>query len=279
MKKLIPTLLVLLALVACKNDKSNTSEIDANASSTVDTLKDSSEKNTSETNLAKAYPEELLSVFKTHGGLNHWKKMNNLCFEMKGSDGLETHTVSLHDRKSKIENKKWSIGFDGSEVWLLKHELGYEGNPRFYHNLMFYFYAMPFVLADPGINYTSVEPTELQGKKYEGIKISYNDGVGDSSKDEYILYYNPDTYVMEWLAYTVTFRDQKQSNDWHFVKYEKWQEVNGFQLPRKMVWWNVKDGKPSEAKSSLKFGKVALTETKLDAAIFEKPSEAEYVKP
>ena len=32
--------------------------------------------------------------------------------------------------------------------------------------------------------------------------MSFNDGVGSSPKDDYIIYYNPDTYQMEWLAYT-----------------------------------------------------------------------------
>jgi hypothetical protein len=83
---------------------------------------------------------------------------------------------------------------------------------------------------------------------------------------------------MAWLAYTVTFKDQKKSDDWHYIKYDKWQDVNGLLLPEKLVWYNVENGKPKGKKMDVKFDKVTTTETMLDAAVFSKPAEAEYVK-
>ncbi len=279
MKKPILLLAVLMSLWACKNDTKTNSE-----NTIVDSKIEGVEIDSTNTSVIKdlekpkAYPAQLQAVFAAHGGLDHWKQMNNICFEMKGKNGDETHTVSLPDRKTKIESKDWSIGYDGNQVWLLKNNLGYEGNPGFYHNLMFYFYAMPFIIADPGTNYAAVEPTELDGKMYNGYKISYNDGVGDSSKDEYILYFDPETNKMTWLAYTVTFKDQKKSDDWHYIKYDKWQDVNGLLLPEKLTWWNVENGVPHDEKMDIKFDKVIATETMLDASVFAKPAEGEYVK-
>ncbi|MBT0608224.1 DUF6503 family protein [Aequorivita echinoideorum] len=282
MKKLILLLSIIVSLTACRDDKKNPPDTEMDTPRTEglenDTIDATEALERSSANEAKSYPVELQSIFTAHGGLSNWKKMNNLCFEMKGKNGDEVHTVSLPDRKSKIEAKDWSIGYDGKDVWLLKHDLAYEGNPRFYHNLMFYFYAMPFVLADPGTNYQAVEPAELDGKMYNGYKVSYNDGVGDSSKDEYILYFDPETERMTWLAYTVTFMDQKKSDDWHWIKYDKWQDVNGLQLPKKITWWNVENGKPHDEKMDIKFDKITATETKLDPSVFKKPAEAEYVK-
>ena len=83
---------------------------------------------------------------------------------------------------------------------------------------------------------------------------------------------------MTWLAYTVTFMDQKKSDNWNYIKYDKWQEVNGLQFPEKMTWWNVENGKPTNEKMDIKFDKITATETKLDASVFAKPAEAEYVK-
>ncbi|SRX55669.1 DUF6503 family protein [Aequorivita sp. CIP111184] len=279
MKKPILLLAVLLSLWACKNDTKTNSENTTIEPKIEELELDSTQ--TSATNDAekpKVYPAPLQAVFNAHGGLDHWKQMNNICFEMKGKNGYETHTVSLPDRRTKIESKDWSIGYDGKQVWLLKNDLGYEGNPVFYHNLMFYFYAMPFIIADPGTNYTAVEPTKLDGKMYNGFKISYDDGVGDSSKDEYILYFDPETNKMAWLAYTVTFKDQTKSDDWHYIKYNKWQDVNGLLLPEKLTWWNVENGKPHDEKMDIKFDKISATETILDASVFAKPSEAQYVK-
>mgnify|MGYP000347877703 CR=1 FL=1 len=279
MKKLIFVLAVIFTLSSCKNDKKENSE-NATENTEIERLEvDSTQTSVlKDAEKPKVYPAPLQAVFAAHGGLDHWKQMNNICFEMEGKNGDETHTVSLPDRKTKIESKDWSIGYDGKGVWLLKNDLGYEGNPVFYHNLMFYFYAMPFIIADPGTNYIAVEPTELDGKMYNGYKVSYDDGVGDSSKDEYVLYFNPETKKMAWLAYTVTFKDQKKSDDWHYIKYDKWQEVNGLLLPEKMIWFNVENGKPKGKKMDIKFDKIAITETMLDPAVFKKPSEAQYVK-
>ncbi|HLT49062.1 MAG TPA: DUF6503 family protein [Aequorivita sp.] len=275
MKKLILLLAILLSITACKNDKKTTADDPRAEGMELDSTETS---NVKEVEKPKEYPAQLQAMFTAHGGLNHWKKMNNLCFEMKGKSGEETHTVSLPDRKTKIESKDWSIGYDGKGVWLLKHDLGYEGNPVFYHNLMFYFYAMPFIISDPGTNYETVAPTELDGKIYNGYKVSYNKGVGDSPEDEYILYFDPETNKMAWLAYTVTFKDQKKSDDWHYIKYDKWQDVNGLLLPEKLVWYNVENGKPKGKKMDVKFDKITATETMLDASVFAKPAEAEYVK-
>ena len=270
-----------MSLSACRDDKKTTGEDPRVEGTEFDSTgveaPDGDPKN-AQTNTEKTYPATLQTVFTAHGGLDNWKKMNNLCFEMKGKNGHETHTVSLPNRKTKIESKDWSIGYDGKGVWLLKHDLGYEGNPVFYHNLMFYFYAMPFIISDPGINYEAVAPTELDGKLYDGLKVSYNKGVGDSPEDEYILYFEPDTNKMVWLAYTVTFKDQKKSDDWHYIKYDKWQDVNGLLLPEKLTWWNVENGKPKGEKMDIKFDKVTATETMLDAEVFAKPAEAEYVQ-
>jgi hypothetical protein len=281
MKNLAFFAFLLIVLAACRDDKKTTGEDPRVEGTELDsTGVDAPDGNpkTTQTNLEKTYPRPLQTVFTAHGGLDNWKKMNNLCFEMKGKNGFETHTVSLPDRKTKIESKDWSIGYDGKGVWLLKNKLGYEGNPIFYHNLMFYFYAMPFVISDPGTNYEAVAPTELDGKLYNGLKVSYDNGVGDSPKDEYILYFEPGTNKMVWLAYTLTFMDQKKSNDWHYIKYDKWQDVNGLLLSEKLTWWNVEDGKPTDEEMDIRFNKVTATETMLESSVFAKPAEAQYVK-
>ncbi|MCT8339838.1 catalase [Flavobacteriaceae bacterium TK19130] len=227
---------------------------------------------------AKPYPENLTKVFDTHGGLDRWKRMKNLCFfiEVPGVD--ETHTVSLPNRLTKIETSAWAIGYDGEAVWLLNHEdYGYQGNARFYHNLMFYFYAMPFVLADEGIVYTPLGVHELLGKEYNAFKISYEDGIGDSSRDEYILYSDPESYRMEWVGYTVTYRNNIKSGDWHFVKYDEWKPVNGLLLPKTISWYTVEGNKPKVKRNSITFLNRSITETELEPSVFKKPDSAEVV--
>ena len=127
---------------------------------------------------------------------------------MPKPDGKETHTTNLYSRKDRIDASNFSMGFDGEQVWLLDENGNYKGDPVFYHNLIFYFYAMPFILADNGIVYGETEDLVFQGKRYPGIRISYEVGVGTSYKDEYFIHYDPETYQMTWLGYTVTYRER-----------------------------------------------------------------------
>ena len=131
------------------------------------------------------YPVNITKVFDAHGGLDSWNTMKSLEFTMKKSDGDEITTTDLKNRRTFIEMPNHMIGFDGEMVWLKnKDTLQYKGNPKFYYNLMFYFYAMPFILADDGINYEDVDPLVFEDKAYPGIKISYESGVGESPEDE-----------------------------------------------------------------------------------------------
>ncbi|WP_432410752.1 DUF6503 family protein [Rasiella sp. SM2506] len=266
MKKLILLLVATSALLACKDDKKEEDPL---------VINDTVEISEIET---PNYPPALAAVFKAHGGWDTWNNMNNLCFEVDSKGGTETHTTDLKNRKTKIEHKDWSIGYDGSEVWLLQNKKNaYQGNARFYHNLMFYFYAMPYILGDEGIVYTNVDPTELDGKLYNGIKVGYENGIGDSPEDEYILYFDPETNQMAWLGYTVTYQSGENSEDWHFIKYDAWEEVNGLILPKKLTWYNVKDNKPTDERNDMLFDKITVSDLTLDSDVFAKPEEATVV--
>ncbi|MCW5521024.1 hypothetical protein J1N09_14335 [Aureitalea sp. L0-47] len=224
------------------------------------------------------YPVSLKQVFRAHGRIDQWIDMRSLTFDMLNQNKVETHTISLKDRRTKIEAEQWAIGFDGNEVWKLEQsQNAYRGDPVFYYNLMFYFYAMPFVLADEGIIYEELKATELEGEVFEGIRISYNEGVGNSSKDEYILYYHPETHMMTWLAYTVTYNDDQPNKDWRYIKYSEWQEVNGLKLPKTLTWYTIQDGKPIQARNYRNFENVTLSETEINDSFFEMPEGATKV--
>ena len=146
------------------------------------------------------YPKEMSKIFEAHGGLSNWKKMKSLSFEIKEEEGNQLHKVNLHSRKSILSTNEYVLGNNGESVWLKDDSANYKGNPRFTYNLMFYFYAMPFVLGDNGILYKKVDDITLLDKTYKGMKISYNQNVGESSEDEYIVYYDSVTHQMEWLG-------------------------------------------------------------------------------
>ena len=216
------------------------------------------------------FPDDLAKVFENHGGINTWRKAQILSF----NKGEEVHTTDLHSRKTVVNSPKYSLGFDGKEVWLDEEEKGtYKGNPTFYYNLYFYFYAMPFVLADDGIIYEKAEDLVFEGIKYPGYKISYKANVGTSPDDNYIVYYNSKTYQMEWLAYTVTFKSKKPSDNLRWIKYHTWENVNGLVFPKKITWYQKdENGLPSVPKGkALEFTLPLVSQGKLADSFFEKP--------
>lgn len=208
-------------------------------------------------------------VFDAHGGYERWQQMNQLTY-MKGDEKTIT---DLKNRKILLSSSQQTIGYDGNEVWISPDTLD-ASNARFYHNLYFYFYAMPFVLGDPGINYEDLAPRSLNGDTYNGIKISYASGIGDSPKDNYIIWYDPETYTMEWLMYTVTYRSGEASDKYSLIKYDEWKSVNGLVLPTKLQWHVYEDDAVGDVRGEALFESVSITDEKPNQSQFRRPENS-----
>ncbi len=268
MKPLQFFVIVLFVFTSCKNDKNDT---------TVDSSIDY--KDTELNVTTSVYPEAITKVFEAHGGLDHWKHMQTLEFTIPKATGNEVTITDLHNRNSLITMPKHHIGFDGESVWLKSLDTTtYKGNAKFYYNLMFYFYAMPFVLADDGIIYESVEPLKVEGKSYPGIKIAYESGIGESPDDEYVLYYDSETYEMTWLSYTVTYFSKEKSKEFRYIKYSDWQTVNGFLLPKTLTWYNYENNVPTTKQNDLEFKNIRLSKEQTNSDVFKMPADAEVVE-
>lgn len=254
MKIKVLFLLFGLVILSCKN-KTETSVDYANENLNVTT---------------NTYPEHIIKVFDAHGGVDTWHTMQSLEFTIKNPDGNEVTITDLKSRHSLIEMPNHKIGFNGKEVWLKdKTDKTYKGNSKFYYNLMFYFYAMPFILADDGIHYENVDPLVFEGKSYPGIKITYEKGIGESPDDEYILYYDAETNKMAWLAYTVTYFSHAKSKEFNFIKYSDWQTVEGLLLPKTITWYNQENNVPTAKRNDVTFSNIKISKTKPNAKIFE----------
>lgn len=205
------------------------------------------------------YPEAFIRVLNAHGGLANWKRQKTLSFEIPSENGVELQTIDLYSRKDKIVKGAVAMGFDGKNVWLLDEAKTYKGDPAFYHNLMFYFSAMPFVLADKGIVYGATEALVFEGKSYPGISISYHPGVGVSYKDEYVMHYDPETYQMAWLGYTVSYGTGEKSDHMNWIRYADWGSVDGLLLPQSITWYDHEGKALKEPKNTVNFGAINVS--------------------
>ncbi|MEO2051192.1 MAG: DUF6503 family protein [Allomuricauda sp.] len=256
-------LLALLAVFACKKapEKSQNSNPEP-------VTEEKAEPN---------FPESLTKVLDAHGGFNHWKQQRTLSFVLPGNGTPETHTVDLWSRRDRIDTDAFSMGFDGNRAWLLDTEKAYKGNVMFYHNLMFYFYAMPFVLSDQGIVYSETEDLTYEGKAYPGLKIGFQSGVGASSNDEYFLHFDPETHQMAWLGYTVTFGSEATSDNVRWIRYHDWQKVNGILLPKSISWHKYEGKTIMEPRNTLTFEAAKLSGKPMPDNFYQKPENAEFV--
>ncbi len=259
MKNLSILFLALILIVSCKIEEKGESNDDEVAVAAVE------EEN---------FPEALDQVFEAHGGLSQWNRMNSLTYEIKEGEAKEKHQNNLKTRKHLVEAKGHIIGADGKEVWLLDPEGDYKGNARFYHNLFFYFYAMPFVLADDGITYAEAAPLTFDDRTYPGILISYGENIGDSPDDEYYLHYNPETFQMEWLGYTVTYGKEGKSDNVKWIRYDDWKRINGLLLPNSMTWYTYEGRNIKEPRNTMVFNNVEVSKEKIADSYFKRPEGA-----
>ncbi|WP_405568109.1 DUF6503 family protein [Polaribacter sp. Asnod6-C07] len=254
MKRIFLVLIVIVA-VSCKNEPKK------DAKQVVKKVEDKKEN----------FPTELGKVFEAHGGIDAWRKIQTLSFNKED----EVHTSDLHSRKIVVNTPKYSLGFDGKEIWSLEEVKGsLKRDPAFYYNLYFYFYAMPFVLADDGIIYEKVDDFLFEETSYPGYKISYKANVGTSPDDNYIVYYNPETYKMEWLAYTVTFRSKSPTDNYKYIRYNSWENVSGFILPNQITWYKKdKENKFVPTTKIVDFKLPLISQAKLADSFYTKPTE------
>ncbi len=267
MKQLTSFLIVLFLLSACRETPQN-----------ADGTTDSTHENEAVTADTSNLPPELLHILDAHGGLAQWRAQRTLSFELAHEDDRELHTVDLWSRRDRVETGAYSLGYDGEGTWLLDPEKQYEGNPEFYHNLMFYFYAMPFVLADDGIRYETAEELVFEGKNYPGLRISYGAEVGVSPDDEYFIHYDPETGQMAWLGYTVTYFSEEPSDDFRWIRYDDWTRVGGLLLPASITWYTYEGRQPLEVRSTVHFEKGSLKDIAQPEDFYRKPEGAAYVE-
>jgi len=221
-------------------------------------------------------PMVLKKGLEEHGGIEQWNKMSALTFAFNRGEEKEVQKISLGDRKSLITRDSVQVGFDGKEVWVAPNKAAYgKGSARFYHNLIFYFYAMPFVLADPGIIYEEVSARVIEDISYPGVKISYHDDVGDAPDDYYIAYFHPETSELYLLLYTVTYYQDGPSTKYSALVYDSWQEVNGLKLPLKMVGYKFENDTLGAKRYERSFEGVTVSEKAFESGIFDMPEVAE----
>ena len=224
------------------------------------------------------YPAILQKVFDAHGGLSQWQKMKSASFDLyyNGKE-VDEHKVDLNSRKTLVFNDVYRLGYDGDQVWYTgqDEEEFPGGSSRFYHNLHFYFFAMPFVFADDGIVYEELGVRIIRDQAYDVLKVSFKEGVGDAPEDEYVLYFDQQSHRLSWMLYTVTYFSQQESDKYSARHYKNWQWVNGLLVPLDCDKYRWNKDSLHEQQYSNSYRNVELSELVIDQSMFLAPANAQ----
>ncbi|MCB0854363.1 MAG: hypothetical protein KDD63_19205 [Bacteroidetes bacterium] len=230
-------------------------------------------------------PETLIQkAVETHGGLAKWRSYHQLSFDvLTGSEeniNRETILTDLNSRYEKISGEGYQMGYDGTNYWYKLEEEGKEPNTKFMINLNFYFFAMPFVLADPGVNEENLGRKTLNGKEYEVVKATFDPGTGVAPDDQYILYLDPETYQLEILLYSVTYFNKENATQYNALYYREWQEADGLKVPKTIVrhYWDAENQALGDSRGEKSFENVGFSEEKAALSTFSAPEHSKVVE-
>ena len=229
--------------------------------------------------------DELEDSIQAHGGLDTFRSYGTLQYDLTMNLGdrlslSDTQLFDLNSRNALITSEDYKIGFDGNEAWITPGMEAMPIPPRFYSLTPFYFFGLPFLFADPGVNAEQLGVKELDGKEYNVVKFSFDQGVGDSPDDDYVAYFDKDTNQLVLVHYIVTYPPLMEGKsieelERHAVLYEEWQEVGGLTVPKKVTFYGWNDDKPDDSfGGGMVFENVTFKEAPPDASSFTKPEGA-----
>lgn len=207
------------------------------------------------------------TTYNAHGSLNLWHSFNSLTFDLSDTRYL----VDLSSRKELIDNEKVTMGYDGSEYWVEVHDTSAKTpDPKFMINLQFYFFAMPFVLADDGVILQQLSDAKIADQSFRVIKATFQPQIGVAPKDEYILYLDPATDQLVYLLYSVTYFDPTKASTYSALHYREWQEVSGLLVPHVIdrYAWNNEAETLGEQRGAKTFANVRFDLQAPDPAAF-----------
>ena len=211
----------------------------------------------------------VLRAIDAHGGLEAWFNAPTSSYSWEYSNAgsnirFKTYLVA-NNQTREVYHELLELGtpddpkpvqgrfaWDGEDAWISPDTLK-QPNPRFWATTGYYFESIPFILADPGIDYEVMPDESLEDKSYDMVKITYKDGIGDSSGDQYILYINKETSMVDAIRYTVTFgRGRPEAGApvrETLFYYEDYTEVDGLTVPTRFRGFNFENGQITSFKN------------------------------
>lgn len=259
MKKLLVIILVIVSIIACEQKKTINVEEEKEVSASSESIL-----------------SQLQANINAHGGLELWKSFGSLYFEIFNGKETVKHTINLYNRNETFTNDStYTVGYKGKQSWVNPDSIAFT-NVRFYKNLYFYFFALPFVAADEGVYHKYLGQKSFNGEMFDVVKISYAENIGDSYNDKYILYINSKTKLLHMINYSVTYFDHSKSEQYNALVYDKWQNVNGLLVPKSFSGYKWENDTLGNKRYNIIFDNVSFEEKTPDTNLFDIPDNVYF---
>ncbi len=153
-------------------------------------------------------------MIDAHGGMGAWAGAPTVSFEDElklgtAESGLVSRVlVEQGLRRATIDypGSEMTVTWDGEAAWSTQWSLPYP--PRFMALLNYHFLNLPWLTADPGVVLSEFGQRQLPNDPtdYFTVKVSYEEGVGDTPGDYYRLFVDPESHVLKAVQYIVTYQ-------------------------------------------------------------------------
>lgn len=220
--------------------------------------------------------EVLEQCIAAHGSMYKWKSFEGLEYNLNDNGKMVYQLTHLKDRRAYLKSKKYEVGFDGKVAWAVPDAREVSGkSAAFYYNLDFYFIGIPFLLKDPGVNVIYGGRTEVKGKFYETLKITFGKEVGFTPEDVYYLYINSDNNLLEILTYSISYFDKESAPIKSAKVYSDYKNIQGLMMPHQMENFEWKDGQMGKSKNHLRvFSDIKFLDKVPNEGLFKVPMGA-----
>ena len=307
----LPNIVVLLGLVAglsaCQSSPSKPAEQSATSEPKLDEADEQPDEPTTATppqnwvdERVEASQKRLESSeagtlvwqsIQAHGGLDRWFSNGPLYFrftyeplgDRTTRDTYQTiDTWSSRARHQLASDRNTEFGWDGEHAWVAPDDAEVKVNARFWALTPYYFVAMPFVLADPGVNLELVGDKELRGQSYRVVKATFASGTGDAPDDYYVLYFEPDTKKVAALRYVVSypgFFPEGGHSPEKLMIYDGEQTIDGINFAKTFPThkWDTETQMPGKKVTAIEMSAVEFR-SDTPSSYFEAPEHAKLLK-
>jgi len=204
--------------------------------------------------------KRVLRAIEAHGGLTAWYRAPTSSYTWeyanKEIDVRFKSFLVVDNRTRKAYHGLLTTGtyenapsvdarfaWNGERAWIAPDSIE-RPNPRFWALSGFYFQQIPFVLADPGLNYEALPDDTLDGEPHDMAAVTFEQGVGDSPGDTYTLYLDKESGRVDAIRYTVSYgEDVEPGADLPetFFDYKDYTTVHGLTVPTRFEGYSYLD--------------------------------------